>query len=96
MKVNIEVQFYCPVPGEGNLPVLQAEETISASNESEVFEKLHTRNSVLQYVNNAYWRIKDEEIRKRYFNWTAFVLNSVQYPEIEEGMIAYFENNKQL
>jgi len=75
MNVTIEVEFYCPVPGEGNLPVLQAEEKITASNESEVFEKIRMRNSVLQYVNNAYWRVKDESLRKRYFDWTCFIGN---------------------
>lgn len=91
MNVTIEVEFYCPVPGKGNLPVLQAEEKITASNESEVFRKIHMRNAVLQYVNNAYWRIKDEYIRKKYFDWTAFVFHDFQYPFEQEGLFIYLD-----
>jgi hypothetical protein len=90
-QITIEVEFYCPVPGKGNLPVLQAAETITASTESEVFRKIHMRNSVLQYVNNAYWRIKDESIRKKYFDWTSFVYHDLKYPFEQEGLFIYLD-----
>jgi hypothetical protein len=72
-KLRLEVEFFCPEPNNQNLPVLQSVETIEADTEVEAFEKLYKRNFVLEYCRNAYWRFKDVETRKRYFNWTAFL-----------------------
>lgn len=75
-KQRFEVEFFCPEPDDRNLPVLQAEDIIEASNETEAFEKVFLRNSVLEYCHNAYWRFKDIPTRQRYFNWTAFLTTS--------------------
>ena len=72
-KLRLEVEFFCPEPDNQNVPLLQAEDIIEADSETEAFEKVYKRNFVLEYCRNAYWRFKDVETRKRYFNWTAFL-----------------------
>lgn len=58
-------------------PIKQREETISGTNEIEIYEQFYKKNNQLRYCNGSYYTFNSQDWEKKYKEW----LNSDDYSQ---------------